>query len=795
MAIQAIIFAIGVWLFQQMAFIPSGLWLLAFIPAIFILKGFSRFDLAWRQAIRWHRQIAWAKHIFAYLLVMALGFAWAGLLASWRLADALPAEWELKEIEVLGVVASLPQALENGTRFTLDVEQVLTPNAKVPQHIAVAQYADGYFKTANTSHLLKFHAGERWHLVLKLKRPHATINPHGVDFEAWALAHNIRAFGTVRNTRLNQRITRFVWRPAYIVQAGRERIQSRMNKVLAGLPYSGVLQALVIGDDTAISQQDWQLFLRTGINHLMSISGLHITMLSSMAFVFVMALWRRSTYLTLRLPARKAAVLAGVVIALTYALLAGFSVPTQRTVYMLMVFALALWSNRPIVIGRVLAYALLVVLVLDPWAVLAPGFYLSFGAVAIIAYGLAGRLGRSNWLVTAARTQWVVTLGLVPCLLLMFQQISLVSPLANAFAIPVESLLVVPFSLLGALLPIDSALLLAHTLMTYLMQALQYLAALPISTWQQQVPPLWSFILAMFGLLWMLLPSGFPLRYLGLVFCLPMFLVMPKSPALGSMQVTVFDVGQGLAVLIRTHQHTLLYDTGPQYSLQSDAGSRVLVPYLRAEGLAHLDGLLVSHNDNDHSGGMRSVLSQVDVAWLVSSLPKLPAEIKSVPHMPCFAGQHWLWDGVRFEMLSPNINTYAEPSIKDNNRSCVLRVASREGSVLLAADIERPVELALTEASLSQLKSDVLIVPHHGSRTSSSETFIDAVSPQMAMVTVGYRNRFGHPKADILERYQRRGIKVYRSDEDGAVLLDFNAQTRLSALSWRKQYRRYWYDQ
>lgn len=782
MAIQAIIFVLGVWLFQQMSFIPSGFWLLALLPLIFATYRFIS-----------------ARIFFAYLLVLALGFAWAGLYASWRLADALPPEWETKEIELVGVVATLPQTIENGTRFSFDVERVLTPNAKVPRHISLAQYVDGFPETADASGLLKFHAGERWHLRVKLKRPHASMNPHGFDFEAWALERNIRAVGTIRKASGNQRITQFVWRPAYMVEAVREKIQHRISKALKERPYSGVLQALVIGDESGISQEDWQVFLRTGINHLMSISGLHITMLSGMAFALVMALWRRSEKLTLQLPARKAAVIAGVFVALSYALVAGFSVPSQRTVYMLLVFAVALWSNRPVVIGRVLAYALFVVALLDPWAVLAPGFYLSFGAVAIIAYALGGRLGQSHWLLTATRTQWVVTLGLVPLLLLMFQQVSLISPVANAFAIPVVSLLVVPLSLLGAILPIDSALLLAHSLMQILMLALQFLANLPLSTWQQHEPPIWTFVLALFGLLWMLLPKGFPLRFLGAIFFLPMFFVMPARPEIGAMQVTVLDVGQGLAVFIRTHQHTLLYDTGPQYNTQTDAGGRILVPYLRAEGVGRLDGLVVSHNDNDHSGGMRSVLSQVAVSWVVSSLPKLPAEFEHVKHLACFAGQRWQWDGVQFEMLSPEATSYADEAVKDNNRSCVLRVASASGSILLAGDIERPVEMALAEISASALKSSVLVVPHHGSRTSSSETWIDAVNPTTAIMTVGYHNRFGHPKADIVERYWRRGIRTYRSDEDGAVLLNFNEKTKVKSnwteQAWRRTHHRYWHDQ
>lgn len=777
MAIRAIIFVLGVWLFQQMSFIPSGFWLLAFFSLVFVVYRF----VSLRQSL-------------VYFLALILGFAWAGLLASWRLADVLPLALETKEIEVIGVVAALPQTIENGTRITFDVERVLTPNAKVPHHISLAQYVDGFSETANVSDLLQFHAGERWHLRVKLKRPHATMNPHGFDFEALALARNIRAVGAIRKTTFNQRLNNFVWRPAYMVEAVREKIHHRMSRVLGSKPYSGVLQALVIGDESGISQDDWQVFLRTGINHLMSISGLHITMLSGMAFALVMAFWRRSAKLTLQLPARKAAVVAGVMVALSYALVAGFSVPTQRTVYMLLVFAVALWSNKPIDIARVLAYALFVVAFIDPWAVLAPGFYLSFGAVAIMAYALGGRLGPSHWLMAATRTQWVVTLGLVPLLLIMFQQISLISPIANAFAIPIVSLLVVPLSLLGAIFPIDIALLLAHYLMQYLMIALQWLAVLPLSIWQQHEPPIWTFVFGMFGLLWMLLPKGFPIKFLGAIFFLPMFFVMPKVPDVGAMHVTVLDVGQGLAVFVRTHHHTLLYDTGPQYNAQTDAGMRILVPYLRAEGVKHLDGLIVSHNDNDHSGGMRSVLSQVSVNWLASSLPNLPVEFKDVKHLACFAGQRWKWDDVQFEMLSPDAASYDDENIKDNNRSCVLRVTSAYGSVLLAGDMERPVEMALAESAAAALKSDVLIAPHHGSRTSSSETLLDAVLPEMAIFTVGYRNRFGHPKADIVERYWRRRIHTYRSDEDGAVLISFDATEGLHAESWRKTHRRYWHD-
>lgn len=263
----------------------------------------------------------------------------------------------------------------------------------------------------------------------------------------------------------------------------------------------------------------------------------------------------------------------------------------------------------------------------------------------------------------------------------------------------------------------------------------------------------------------------------------------PEAPAPSEMRLSVLDVGQGLAVVVQTQGHVLLYDTGTKTSPQSDSGSRVIVPYLRSIGVKHLDGLIVSHNDIDHSGGMNSVLEQVPSAWVLSSLPE---PVANVSNITCFAGQSWQWDGVKFEVLSPEQKTY-EMEVKDNNRSCVVRVTSPYGSVLLTGDIERDVENQLS-AMPPLLKSDVLIVPHHGSKTSSSIGFIEAVQPRLAVFTMGYRNRFGHPKAEIVGRYVARGIKTYRSDSDGAVLIDFNKPAGLQAVAWRQQAKRYWYD-
>lgn len=765
-----IAFVLGDWLLQQQATLPSPFWALILIPL---------FVLCYRRPVMW-------------LLVPCAaltGFFWAAAMAQHRLQDSLPMAWEGENIQIVGVVSSLPQQQERGQRFVFDVERTLTPQAHVPARISLNYYAEG-FRGAVAEE--KFRAGERWRLTVRLKRPHGASNPHGFDLEGWALELGIRATGYIRNDAGNQRLQLLVNRPAYWVEHIRERLRDHMQSVLKGQPYESTLRALAIGDDSSIPRQDWQVYRRTGVTHLMSISGLHITMISGLVFTLTLLLWRRSKILPLYVPARKAAVLAGMLTALAYTLIAGFGVPAQRTVYMLAVVAVALWSGRHVSFSLILAWALAVTVLLDPWAVDEPGFWLSFGAVAVIVYASDGRLQRPHWLREAVNTQWAVTLGLTPLLLALFQQSSLVSPVANAFAIPMISLLVTPLTLLGAVLPFDFILLTAHRLMQWCMQLLQVLSNLPDAVWQQAVPPWWALLLGMLSVLWTLLPRGFPARWLGMLYCVPLFIAAPDLPDAGGMRVAVLDVGQGLSVVVQTAHHTLLYDTGPRYSAESDSGNHIIAPYLRAMGIKRLDGMIVSHNDDDHSGGAISVLQEVPTQWFVSSLPNDSIIAAAAPQpRHCFAGQHWQWDGVRFDMLHPMLQSYEIEKIKDNDRGCVLKVTSHFGSMLLPADIEKPSEQLLVANQPQILAADVLVVPHHGSRTSSTPEFIANVHPHIAIFTAGYRNRFGHPKQEIIDRYKNAGSYIYRSDQDGAVLLDFNKQG-IGTDAWRKSAHRYW---
>ena len=467
---------------------------------------------------------------------------------------------------------------------------------------------------------------------------------------------------------------------------------------------------------------------------------------------------------------------------------------------MLAVVALALWTGRLTSVSHILCLALGLVVLLDPWAVLWPGFWLSFGAVAVILYAGLGRLGgeQHGWrgaLKLAARTQYAVTLGLVPLTLLLFSQVSLVGPLANALAIPVVSFVVTPLALLGSLLPgplAQPVLWTAHFAIETLAGVLGWLAALPFAVHSAAAPPPWLFVLALAGTAWMLAPRGWPHRWAGAAAWLPLFTLLPTHPEAGRFIVTAFDVGQGMALLVETERHRLLYDTGPQYAPGQDGGTRVILPYLRARGIGRLDGLVVTHSDSDHAGGAVNLLEAVRVGWVSSSLgPGHPVLGAARRHRRCEAGQRWEWDGVLFEMVQPDGASYEDPGLKPNARSCVLRVSNRGRAILLAADIEAAQEAQLLRAAPAALRADVLLAPHHGSGTSSTPAFLAAVQPSIGVFQVGHRNRYRHPKREVWERYGALGIRRLRTDESGALTFEFGSDIAVRA--WRTERPRYWH--
>ncbi len=737
------------------------------------------------------------------------------------MADELPEQWEGRDIRIVGVVDALPQPAERGIRFEFAVERVLTAGALVPSRLSLAWYdatprsrpaepmralqlsSPAARSSPSVPAIAQLHAGQRWQLTVRLKRPHGTVNPHGFDVEAWLLENNLRATGYVRNDESNARFTEFVGRPDDWIAVSRERIRSRILQTLDGRPYAGVIAALAIGDERAIPASQWQLFNRTGVGHLISISGLHITGFA--ALIGGIAYWvsRRSYALTSRMPARKIAALVGVFGAFVYVLLAGFEVPAQRTLYMLTVGAIGLWLGRPGTAAAVWLWALAVVLAYDPWSTLTPGFWLSFGAVALLLYIGVGRIGPASAWSTAVRAQTAISVGLIPLTLILFQQVSIVSPLANAVAIPVVTFVVVPLTLGSLLLPWDVLLVIAHQTFAAVAWLLDWLGSLPAAVWQQHAPTLPAVIAGILGVACLLAPRGIPGRWLGSLWLAPMFVVVPAAPSPGAFRVTVLDVGQGLAVLVQTHGHALLYDTGPRFSESADAGNRIVAPMLRAIGVPRLDGLVVSHQDSDHSGGALSVLQTVPTLSLWSSLPEHHPivdtwEAHGERARRCVTGQRWRWDGVEFEILYPYEANYLDSRLKPNDLSCVLRISNAFGSALLAGDIEARDERLLVQHRATALQSSLLVVPHHGSMTSSTNEFIGAVRPVLAVFTPGYRNRFGHPRPEVVARYDAAGVRNYRTDYDGALTFEFDSTARYQPLReplrQRDADRRYWRD-
>ena len=731
------------------------------------------------------------RHARLLLLALALAciaYSVTGLRAGARMGQTLAPNLEGQDLVVTGVVTGLPRQMPDGVRFGFEIERATHAGKPIelPERISLGWYRgwDGDALIAAPFEALR--AGQRWRLPVRLKAPHGLRNPHGFDFELWLFEQNIRATGDVRATDAA---------PARLLDASasdpvsrwRQKVRDAIALSVADPRAAGVLAALAVGDQGAIDRSDWELFRATGVAHLVSISGLHVTMFAWLAGSAIGALWRRSARAALWLPAVTAGRWAGVACATAYAVLAGWGVPAQRTVWMLAVAALLSSLGVRWPWPLVLLAAAVVVTAIDPWALLQPGFWLSFAAVGLLmasapsqdradddpllaaspAPGKGWQRLRST-LRSGVRTQVVATLGLAPLTLLFFQQVSLVGFVANLVAIPLVTLLITPLALLGALLPLLwqwGALCVG-----VLSWGLALLASWPAAVWHAGVAPVWAQAAGLLGALVLLLPVPWRVRALALPLIAPLLVPAIARPESGRMHVSVADVGQGSAVIVRTRTHLLLHDAGPQYARDSEAGTRVLLPLLRAQGERSIDMLMLSHRDADHVGGAAALMSALPVAALWSSLEAgHPLRNAGPPHTRCLAGQHWEWDGVQFSVLHPREEDYASANLKPNGLSCVLRVVDAAGhSLLLTGDIEAPQEQRLVELAPGLLASQVLVVPHHGSKTSSTPAFLGAVQPSHAIAQAGYRNRFGHPAPPVVARYGERGIPLSRSDTCGA---------------------------
>lgn len=760
-----------------------------------------------------------------WLPVMAavlLGGAITGGRAVWQQQTRMDPAWEGRDVWVQAVIAGLPQRLERGQRLVLAVERAhdASPDGaaiSVPPRISVVWYeagtGDGAERAAPaTPSTPALHAGQRWQWVLRLKAPHAVRNPHGRDGELWLWNQGIQATGYVRQgpqvappqyvgttwqapmAQWRGHVRERMWAAQQLPDAAPQ--QGDWPWPRATPAAAGVVTALVTGDQAAIGPAQWQLFRDTGVAHLVSISGLHITMFAWLAVAVVGALWRRSARLCLWCPAPLAAGVAGLGLAAVYALFSGWGIPAQRTLGMLALVVLLRAQGRRWPWPYVWLCILAAVVAWNPWSLLQPGFWLSFVAVGVLfaAQPLQRGGASARWQWRAAlgqllREQAVVGLALAPLTVLLFGQLSVVGFVANLWAIPWVTLVVTPLAMLGALWsPLWG---LAAWCVQGMLVLLQAMVQWPGAVAYFPQAPLWAGIAALVGAVWCALPWPWRLRSVGLPLLLPLLWWTPPRPAHGHFELWALDVGQGSAVLLRTAQHSLLVDAGPRWSEHADAGERTVVPLLRALG-ERLDGVLITHADSDHVGGAAAVLAAQPQAWWMGSGVEALRDGQGRSPQPCVAGQQWQWDGVRLQVLHPPPADHAVGAARNaaNARSCVLRVASLSGAAaLLLGDIEAAQEQQLLQQG-APLQAQAVVVAHHGSRTSSTPAFVAAVSPQVALVQSGYRNRFGHPAPSVVARWQAQGAAVYDSPRCGAAL--WRSDHPGQVVCERQARQRYW---
>jgi competence protein ComEC len=714
-----------------------------------------------------------AKWLLATLVFFGLALSCVNARALWQAQQRLNPLLEGQEILLLGVIASLPQQTDISVRFRFQVisafEVNQTSSVLVPQWIDLVWYDRESAELMKGSRWADLKAGDTWQFSVRLKAPHGTLNPGGFDEALWRWEQGVMATGAVitsKRAAVPQKI-KSSW--LYPIAQARQYVRSEIErKLLQGDAQSrslaGVISALVMGDQAAIQAADWDLFRATGVAHLMSISGLHITLFAWVMAAAIRGIWRMSALcgsrLCLHWPAPHVALLAGTLMATLYALFSGWGLPSQRTVIMLWVVCLLrlMGARWPIFWG--LGLALWVAVALDPWAMLQPGFWLSFAAVGVLMLNepvqsadrtkleeggtamVIKMVGQAfQTLRTLLREQWVVTVALTPLVVLFFGQLSWVGLLANLVAIPWVTWLVTPLAILGVFA--SPLWVVASWALQPLMALLTWMASLPGSVWLLPPPPLVLAVMAMGGGLLLLQQWPWALRSWGVLFILPIFLWQVPRPAPGQFDLWFADVGQGNAVLIRTTHHALLYDAGPLYSETSDAGQRILVPLLHRLGVK-LDRVMLSHRDADHTGGALAVLRAHPQADLWSSLEEGHPLSTLRPVHACMAGQKWEWDGVQFELLHPLFSDYAKLA-GSNALSCVLRVDAsqqasskmsherQQASALLVGDIEAAQELAMLQR-LALQPVGVLLVPHHCSQTSSTSGFIEALKPHWAVV-------------------------------------------------------------
>jgi len=749
---------------------------LAFLLGVLLLQFFPHLPNAYWLVVILIGALLFRKSI--YMLGMTLGFSWCLLVAHYHTSWQLPQDLEGKTISIKGEIASIPEESRFNTAFLFSLKKIND------------QSAHGLVRLTWHEKFHHLYVGDQWQYTSRLKQIHGTLNPDGFDYEAWAVQEGIRANGYITKSDDNKRLNHFFWH--HPLDRMRQSLKEKIERYLPSSATSPWVIALALGERHGISEEKWEVLRNTGTNHLMAIAGLHIGFMAGFMFFLGSFVWRRIPFLALKLPAQHAGAISALIIALIYSAMAGFSIPTQRASIMLFTFFLALFLRRKLMAWHAWSMALLLVLLINPLSVLDASFWLSFSSVALIIYGVSARLSPRGLWWKLGRIQWVIALGLVPCSIGLFQQCSLISFIANSIAIPFVGFLIVPCCLLGCLVLLFSIkvgaliLLFSDKMLSVLWMILSYFSHLSWASWFPAMPTYGMLITATIGVILLLLPIGSPGRWFGIVWLLPLCLYQPKTPLLGEMRFTLLDVGQGLSAVVQTKNHILIFDAGAKLGDNFDMGESVVVPFLHSLGAKKIDMLVVSHGDNDHIGGAAAIIQQFPV---LSAKTSVPNDLSKIRATYCLRGERWVWDNVTFSFLYPSQDNLG----LDNDSSCVLKISNGSQSILLTGDIEKFSEKYLIENNFSDLPATILVAPHHGSKTSAVDSFLEAVKPVIVLFPVGYRNRYHFPNPSVIEKYRDLGALQYDTAHAGAIEFLIPAtQNTLVPKLYRQEHHHYW---
>ena len=707
------------------------------------------------------------------ILFTLVGFAWMGVFSHTLMNQGLDEEFLNQPIETRGFVVSLPSSSVQKSIFLYKVVEPFSAEVRLSWY--------GVDRT-------KLVVGDEWMLTVKLKHNNGLRNQGGFDYEKWLFANKISATGYVRTNESNKILSSS---NTALIHQLRQSIRTTLSPYLQELDFSGVINALVLGDRSLIEDKHWLLFQQTNTTHLSVISGLHIGLISTLLFFIASFVWRLSRRLVIVIPAQVVGAFFGIVGALSYALIAGFSIPTQRAFIMASVAFLSIILRTQYSVWTLYALAMMLVLLFNPLSVYDVGFWLSFYAVGVILYSVS-LLKNKSGLLKLIYLQLLICVAMLPITLWFFQSSSSLSGLANLIAIPTFSFIVTPISLLGALFSIAEVSVLAQLCfdiadktLSLLALFLQQISNLSFNRLHFMPASTLDLFILVLGTCLLILPRGLKLRRATLLLiAIPIFASHTNIPSKTAL-IDVLDVGQGLSVIVRTKNHTLVYDTGSRSPSGFNMGDAALIPFLIANQVNSIDTVIISHGDNDHIGGLQAIINNFTISKILSSVPnKIPGPVER-----CHSGQSWVWDDVQFDILSPTSNT----TFEGNNASCVLKISSADASLLLTGDIEKKAEKALLENTSISLDVDVILTPHHGSKTSSTEAFIQAVSPAIAISSAGYKNPYKHPATLIVERYKNNGAVVFDTSCSGQ--LSFVLDNEITIREYRKNQRLFYHRQ